>query len=783
MPSPPRLLGALGLLFLGVRLHVSVRLGSQREELAWGEAGLLLALALAPPSWVVLLTPVAVVANFVQRRFPPVKILFNVASNTVAAAAAAAVLAACDAARPFAGPEFASLAAAGAVAGLVTYLAVAAVIAVVQQVPLLATWRASGGLQALTLASNIGLALGVLVLLEYQPWAVAALPVVALCLHQGNEGRLRGRQEREAGRRHAAAVGRLTRDLDEAGVLRRGAEDACDLADADVVDVELPARDAEPPVLHRHSRRGETWTGRPSGAPALPAQVVAEFPVYLGEDVAPGRLRVWLANPAPDLRLGEGEKPALKSLADHLGAAIVNARLHARQTYHATHDRVTGLPVRQLVVERVERSLRAGELGSHCPVALIRVDLLGFRTLGRTFGDVVAEDILVLTARRLEAAAQDGEYVGYVSADDFAVYLPDAVDPTYARTRAQQLVAAVATPMPLGRGEIVLEAAAGVAYSPTPVGSGTELLRQTAVALDLAHDAGRPVEFYDPAKDDVGSPAAVVMRSELHVALDEDQLFLQYQPIIDLPSAAPVAMEALARWNHPTKGLLYAADFITVLENSPDHDRFVAWQLDQALRTRTRWAADRDLAVSINLAARCLLDRRFPDRVAAALDRAGVPGDQLMLEIDEDAVLTGSMGSVEAILTDLQELGVRIAIDGFGAGDARLFGLLQVPADYLKIDGFYVREMFRSPQAMAAVCIGLDVARRIDLHVIAAGAASEEHVTRLSQLGCHLAQGPHLMPPLMPDAIAGYLTDAPIAPKPPEHAVVALDSRRRTPTP
>ncbi|MFL6127432.1 MAG: EAL domain-containing protein [Mycobacteriales bacterium] len=651
-----------------------------------------------------------------------------------------------------------------------------------EDVPLLTAWRAGAGLQLLMMAGNISVGVGVLVLARYGLLAVALAVAAALGLHQRYEGRLRSHQEREAGQRHAAAVGRLTEDLDEPGVLQRAAQDACDLADADVVDIELPTHGGAAAVLHRHSRRGEQWTGDPTAAPGLSARMVAELPVPTGDGATPGRLRVWLASGAPDLRPGQFKEAALRSLAEHAGAAVRNARIHAQQTYHATHDRLTGLPARQLLIDRIERPLRAGKLSSHEPVALVVVDLLGFRKLARVFGPDVADGILSVTARRLQAAAEPGEYVAHIHADDFGIYLPAAGDPARVRARAVQLVAAAAVPMPLGASEITLEAAAGAVFSRTPVGSGSELLRQAGVALDSAIGAGLPVDFYDPAKDDVGSPAAVVMRSELHAALDEDQLFLLYQPIIHLPSGAPVAMEALARWNHPTKGLLPAAEFITVLENSPDHDRFVAWQLDAALRTRARWDADRNLPVSINLAARCLLDRRFPGRVATALERAVVPGHQLIVEIDEDDILTGSMGSVAGVLTELQMLGVQVAIDGFGAGDVRFFGLLQVPADYLKVDGYFVRQMFLDPQAMATVCVGLDLGRRVDLQVVAVGVNSDEHVTRLSQLGCTTAQGPHLVPPLHRDAIVGYLKTAPAAPDAPHDVVVPLDSRRRTPT-
>src|SRR5829696_6980117 len=174
MPVPSLLLlvGCLSLLLAGVRFHLPIRLGAQRVELSWSEAGFMLAFAVAPAPWVVLLTPVAVGLSLAQRRFAPVKTVYNSASYTAAAGSAAAVLTATGVSRPLAGSELLVLTVAGAAAGLITYLAVAAVVAVVQDVPLLATWRESAGLQALTLAGNLGLAVGVLVLARYQLWAV-----------------------------------------------------------------------------------------------------------------------------------------------------------------------------------------------------------------------------------------------------------------------------------------------------------------------------------------------------------------------------------------------------------------------------------------------------------------------------------------------------------------------------------------------------------------------------------------------------------------------------------
>jgi diguanylate cyclase len=783
LPSVSILAGVLALQTAGVRFCLPVRLGAQRVELAWGEAGLLLSLAIAPPGWVVLLTPLALVLCFAGRQ-PAIKTVYNLSSYTIAAGAASVVLALSNASRPFGGAEMPALAAAGLVAGVTTYLAVAAVVAVVQHVPFLATWRVSAGLQLITLAGNLLMAIGALALARHGAWAVAVLPVAALGLHQAYEGRVRGHEEREAGQRHAAAVGRLTQDLDEPGVLRRAAEDACELSDVDVVDVELPACGGTPAILHRYVRRGQVWTGAPDDAPNLSARIVADMPVPLGDRSVPGRLRACLIGCGEDLRLGAFQEQALRSLAEHTGAAVRNARILAQQTFYATHDRLTGLPARQLLIDRIESGFRTGSESD--PVALLTVDVTGYREIVRTLGHDVAESLLSHIARRLERIAQGEEYVGHVGADHFGIYLPAANNPTYVRQRALRFLAAVAEPIDLdtanpGTAQVALNAVAGAAYSPTSIGSGAELLRQASVALDQARAANITFEFYDPAHDELGGPAAIVLTSELNAALHTNQLDFHYQPIIDLPSGAPLAMEALTRWQHPTKGLLYAREFTPVLERSPDHPRFVAWQLERALQTRLAWG-DRNLPVSINLAARCLLDRRFPDKVFAALERTGVSAGQLMLEINETAVLT-QLGLVDEVLTDLRTQGVQIAIDGLGSGTSSMFSLLRVPATHIKVDGHFVRQMLIDPEAMAVVCLGLDLGRRADLHFVATGVNSSELITVLQQCGCDTAQGPYLVRPLLADEIPRYLASAPEIPDVPDASVVALDSRRHTPVP
>jgi EAL domain-containing protein (putative c-di-GMP-specific phosphodiesterase class I) len=307
------------------------------------------------------------------------------------------------------------------------------------------------------------------------------------------------------------------------------------------------------------------------------------------------------------------------------------------------------------------------------------------------------------------------------------------------------------------------------------------MLRQASVAVELARARNIDFDFYDPAEDELGGPAAVVLRSELHAALDDDQLGLHYQPIIHVPSGAPIGLEAMLHWYHPTKGLLYSDDFMRILERSPDHPRFVGWQLERALAIRKR-CGERNLLMSINLAARCLLDRRFPDQVGSALESAGVPADQLMLEIDESDPLLTQAGLVNEVLTELRLLGVRIAIDRLGTGASSLNGLLRVPATHVKVDSYFVRQMLVDPEAAAVVGLGLDLGRHAELQFVATGVSAEEQIAALHRRGCSAAQGPYLVRPLLADELPAYLETAPDLPSV-EDNVVALDSHRRTPAP
>jgi EAL domain-containing protein (putative c-di-GMP-specific phosphodiesterase class I) len=217
-------------------------------------------------------------------------------------------------------------------------------------------------------------------------------------------------------------------------------------------------------------------------------------------------------------------------------------------------------------------------------------------------------------------------------------------------------------------------------------------------------------------------------------------------------------------------------EFLPVLEQSRDHARFVSWQLNQALQVRALWG-DRDLPISVNLAAQCFLDKAFPKQVQAALENWKVKPDQLMLELTDTPALTGS-ATATAVLTGLLDLGVRIAIDSFGTGYGSLIGLLELPATDLKIGSQFVRLMLVDGRATGVVRMAIELGRLSDLRVTALGVPDEEHVEALRRAGCGAGQGNYLAPPMLASELRDYLAAAP--PAPPDHdaGVIRLDSKR-----
>jgi diguanylate cyclase (GGDEF)-like protein len=785
LPDPRAGMLTVALLCAGVAIRVRTRVGAQQLELAWGEAALMLALVLVPPAWVVLLTPLGVGLGLLRRQ-PAVKAVYNVSIYTIGSAAGAAIAALAQPLGPGSVSGMVALVAAGVVGGLITHVAVAAVIAVAQDIPVTASWRAGEGLQLLSTAGNTAAAAVVLVLAHRDPLLVAALPVLGLSLHQGYVGRLRSREERTLAQRQLRAVNAFTGELDEALVASRAAAEIVNLLAADVVEVELYARVGRPATLHRHPRRGQPWSGPPERAPDVAGRLVTQVPISGGLHPL-GLIRVWLAGGDASLHLSIQDDVAIRTFAIALQTALANAetddrlrKLAERQDYQATHDQVTALPTHDLLLDHVESRLaRPRARGTETPVAACVIDISGFREIVSTLGRAAAQRLLRHAADQLRARAAPGDYLAHLDGDSLAVFVQPAHEPEQLRAHVLSLLAAIGHPVrpdPAGT-EVSLDAAAGIAYCATPTATtAADLLRQATVALDHARSLGVEASFYEPEHDTAG-PSALVLASELRTGLDRRQLELQYQPIVDLTHYWPLAVEASVRWLHPTRGVLRPEEFLPVLHHSPsDHARFVRWYLDQAVSERSRWGHE-DLPIAVNLDARSLLDQGLVDHVARTLGRAGLAPDQLTIELKDTATLS-TLDTVDHVLAQLRYLGIRLAVDDFGAGHTSLARLLRLPATDLKIASELIIDMLKSEQTATVIRAAIDIGRSLGHRVTALGVTTAEQAAALRDLNCPAAQGHHLIPALTPARLHAYLAEAPRKPTSTPADVILLQTRR-----
>ncbi len=760
---------AAGLFAAGSLAAFSTRVGSQRVLFVWTDSAVVVALVLLPPAWVVLAVAIGAVVGVRSR--DRIKTIYNVAMDTVAAALVAGFVA-----LVVHGPidveslnEILIAVLAAWLYGSVTTLGTAVAVGLSQQRSIAHVYRSSLGTDLIGQAGNLAATVAVLLLMRFDPRMLVVLLPLLLCLRQAYLGRLRSREERESWQGLMIATRELS-DLDENIVLSRAVTLAARLFSADVVEIALADGG-----LVRGTEQGVTFRGSADAAPLEPAAATAERP--LGpHSTAVGTLRLRFRG---DVRLSDREQAMLSAVAAELHSALVNAAQHATARFEATHDPLTGLLNRAGLLEEGRAPLaEAAEHGVDAAVVL--VDLSGFREILDTVGHAAGEAVLRHTAHRLSAAAMPGELVARLDSDDFIVLLPRLTDPVQAHHRADALLGALATPTEISGATLSVSGVAGIAYAVRGLMDLDELMRQAGVAVHAVRGSGGRIDFYAPERD-AGSVSRLVMASELRAALrGVDEMELLYQPIIDLHSGEAISAEALVRWNHPVRGQLLPDEFLPVVEHAgllPDLTRRV---LDLALTDASEWARHGIFVpVAINVSPRTLLDREFPGQVAAALSRHRMPAGRVTLEIIETSVLS-HLQVVDQVLDELRDLGVRLSLDGFGTGWSSLSHLARVPVREVKLAATFTEALLSSPQAEAVVRGTLEIARALDLRVVAEGVTNAIQRAALLSLGCHAGQGMFFFPPLNAQRISAALWSSAVrAVQGPEGADIIPLSQRR----
>ena len=434
---------------------------------------------------------------------------------------------------------------------------------------------------------------------------------------------------------------------------------------------------------------------------------------------------------------------------------------YQRQLEQIAHfDALTGLPNRVLLADRLQQALTQC-VRRERSVAVVYLDLDGFKAVNDTHGHGLGDELLVALAQRMKAALRDGDTLARIGGDEFVAVLVDLDRVQDADPVLERLLRAAAAPIVLAATTLQVSASIGVTIYPQDDSEVDQLLRHADQAMYVAKQAGKNrFHRFDVAQD----TAVKTQRESLdHVrrALEQQELVLYYQPKVNMKTGAVIGAEALIRWLHPQRGLLSPAAFLPAIENHPISEAIGEWVIDTAMRQMVRWkAAGLDLKVSVNIGARQLQSADFALRLTQLLARyPGVATQALELEILETSALEDLAQVFQAILS-CQALGVRFALDDFGTGYSSLTHLRHLPAEVIKIDQSFVRDMLHDSNDLAIVRGVIGLASAFGREVIAEGVETSEHGVQLLALGCELAQGYGIARPMpaadMPDWVAKW---------------------------
>ncbi len=485
-----------------------------------------------------------------------------------------------------------------------------------------------------------------------------------------------------------------------------------------------------------------------------------------------GRLR----DSANQLAAGELDHRVELDRADELGdlAASFNAMADAiagsqrTLTRQANHDSLTGLANRAAFHARLEAALAHPERRGGTQAVLF-VDLDDFKDVNDTLGHAAGDELLCVVAARLSDAVRPGDLVARLGGDEFALLLDGVADAAVAFAVAERAVAALASPVEIGGTWAHVGASVGLAMRHD--GSDPDsLMREADVAMYTAKGRGKNrVERYDATLNDA-VVAHHALKTELVGAAGRGELVLDYQPIVDLDAGTFVGLEALVRWQHPTRGLLPPSAFIDLAEETGAIVGIGAWVLETAagqLRDWQRRYGLPELKLSVNVSVCQLDDPGFADHVRDVLRRTGLDPRSLVVEVTE-SVLADPAGGAAGSLETLRRHGVQVALDDFGTGYSSIGYLRQLPVDILKIDRSFVsgEHANRPGDLLLEAIVGL--AQRLALDVIPEGIEEPDQLARLQAMGCRTGQGFLLARPVPAEVIDGSLPRRrPYCPRPP----------------
>jgi diguanylate cyclase (GGDEF)-like protein len=431
-------------------------------------------------------------------------------------------------------------------------------------------------------------------------------------------------------------------------------------------------------------------------------------------------------------------------------------RRTARENYELAHyDRLTGLPNRTLFIAELARALDRTD-GAHGGPAVLLIDLDGFKEINNTLGNATGDRVLDEVGRRLRQDVGEGSLVARLGGDEYAVMRPRADGVPAALATAAAVQSSLEPTITLAGVAVNLEASIGIAVASEDNESPDDLLQRADAALARAKAHRSRIEVFSAERDSF-DPSRLLLLGQVRQGLERKEFVLHYQPQLELASGRISGVEALLRWRHPERGLLPPLTFIPLVEQTALIAPLTQYVFNHALEQMVAWRElGLNLEMSVNLSARSLLDPDLTGQVAGLLRRHGIPPNLLKVEVTESATVLDHARAAE-VLRGLRRAGVGISIDDFGTGNASIAYLTALPVSEIKIDKSFITGICEDARAQAIVRSTVDLARHLDLHVVAEGVETEAVLEEVGKLGCHTAQGYLLARALTPHELIAWL--------------------------
>lgn len=437
---------------------------------------------------------------------------------------------------------------------------------------------------------------------------------------------------------------------------------------------------------------------------------------------------------------------------------ITLLKLHERRLeYVAYFDPLTGVPNRALLADRMNQAIAYARREERL-LAVAYLDLDEFKPVNDRLGHEVGDELLVEVAQRIKAALRAGDTVARLGGDEFAVVLPGLEKADECLPTLRRLLARIAEPLAVRGHPLAVSASIGVCLFPEDDSDPDTLLRHADQAMCQAKQAGKNrVHLYDPVADSRARHRHAWL-ARIEQALSQREFALFYQPKVDLRSGRVQGAEALIRWHHPERGLVPPGEFLPLIETHALGVRIDRWVMEEALRQMTAWNRQGlDLAISVNLTAQSLQAPGFVRDIKDLLARfPTVEPRRLELEILESAALD-DIEYISGVICECQALGLRFALDDFGTGYSSLAYLKHLPAEVLKIDQSFVRDMLDRDGDRAIVEGVVGLGRVFRRQVVAEGVETMAHAAHLLSLGCDMAQGYGIARPMPAEQVPGWI--------------------------